>query len=176
MSKQKENYRYCLSENDIDIIKHYTKKPISSNAEKSLIILSEVFQGLHHLESKQLKSFDYQSKFYNEYRYYGNLATFDAQHLTLLVIIACDMAVRVEITPSRLNIEDEEDKKILQNELDEVNEEYDYNMTLEEFASYSRPFLKIMFSERKREGRFYERHDTIEDTIKGFRSNNKQYV
>ncbi|MDE1867758.1 MAG: hypothetical protein KGI08_08645, partial [Thaumarchaeota archaeon] len=97
-----ETHRYCLSQNDLDIIQHYTKEPLSSNAKKSLIILSEVFGGLHHLDSDQLKYFDYQSDFYNQYLLNHSIATFDSMQLTCLVIIAHDMAVRFEIQPTNL--------------------------------------------------------------------------
>lgn len=73
MSELKQ--RYCLSDNDLNIIKHYTDKPLSSNAEKTLTILSEVFGGLHHIDSDQLELFDYQSDWYNQYLIHGSLST-----------------------------------------------------------------------------------------------------
>src|SRR3972149_7618844 len=103
-----EEYRYCLAENDLAIIKSYNgKKKLSENARKTLIILSEVFGGLHHLDYDQLKLFNYQSTFYNEYLMHGSLATFDGMELTCLVIIAHDMAVRFEIQSTRLDPDDE---------------------------------------------------------------------
>lgn len=170
-------YRYCLSENDKMIIKHYTKKPLSSNAEKSLIILSEAFGGLHHLDSDQLEAFDYQSSFYNQYLHMGSLATFDSQTLTLLVIMAHDMAVRFEIQSSKLDPEDMHfDRKIIDKQLEECRSEYYPKITLEEFLSETRPYLRLLFHERKREGGFSERHPTLEDTISGYRASNKRYA
>src|SRR5579872_5430041 len=103
----KETHRYCLSENDEMIIKHYTKKPLSENAKKTLIILSEVFGGLHHLDSDKLKHFNYQSDRYNEYLIGGSLATFDCMELTCLIIACHDMAVRLEISPASLSKKEE---------------------------------------------------------------------
>ena len=91
---------YQLSKNDLDIIKYYTKgKEISSLARKSMTILSNVFGGLHHLEPSQLEKFLWFENLYNEYSLARSLSTFDPQELTLLVIMAHDMAVRVTIRP-----------------------------------------------------------------------------
>lgn len=172
----KLEYRYCLSKNDLDIIKHYNKGKLSSNAEKSLIILSEAFGGLHHLESDQLKLFDYQSHFYNSYLMTGSLSTFDSMVLTCLVVMAHDMAVRFEIQPEKLDPEDPEDLKLLKIHLDHCNAEYDYNVDMDEFAKNSLPYLRLLFHERQREGDFYKRHPTLEDSTEGFRKNNKRYA
>lgn len=170
-------YRYSLSDNDKMIIKYYTDKPLSSNAEKTLIILSEAFGGLHHLDSDQLEVFDYQSSWYNQYLFNGSLATFDSQILTLLVIMAHDMAVRFEIQSSKLDPDDEYfDRKLIDKQLEECRSEYYPKITLEEFLNETRPYLRLLFHERKREGDFSKRHPTIEDTISGFRANNKRYA
>lgn len=182
MSKDKsieqsvEQHRYCISDNDKMIIKHYTDKPLSSNAEKSLIILSEVFGGLHHLDSDQLEIFDYQSTMYNQYLHHGSLATWDNQLLTLLVIMAHDMAVRFEIQSTKLDPEDDYfDRKLIDKQLEDIRAEYYPKMTLEQFLEEPTPYLRLMFHERKRDGEWSERHPTIEDTISGFRANNKRY-
>jgi hypothetical protein len=168
------DYRYCLSQNDLDIIKQYNgNKKLSKNAEKTLIILSEVFGGLHHLDYDQLELFDYQSRSYNEYLLHGSLATFDGMELTCLVIIAHDMAVRFEIQSHRLDPEDEYDLKLLKMQVKDFE---DYKITVEEFAPQSRPYIKLLFHQRKRDGRFYERHPTLEDSTDGFRKNNKRYA
>src|SRR3990167_4707088 len=146
-----QEYRYKLADNDLDIIKHYTKEPLSDQARKSLIILSEVFGGLHNLEAYQLKLFDYQSTFYNQYLLRSSLATFDSQQLTLLVIMAHDMAVRVEIKASKLDPEDEYfDKKLLANQVSEYTSEYNLNMSIDEFANQISPYLRILFHARER--------------------------
>lgn len=178
LSSQTENYRYCLSENDLDIIKRYNKKgKISENAEKSLIILSEAFGGLHHLDSDQLKLFNYQSDFFNYYLMHGYLSTFDRMVLTCLVIMAHDMAVRFEIQAVKLNPDYPEDKKLLEIQLKDCNSEYDYNMDMDEFVRESNPsYIKLLFHKRKREGDFSQRHPTIEESVEGFRKNNKRYA
>jgi len=169
--------RYCLSENDLSIIRSYNgKKKLSENARKTLIILSEVFGGLHHLDYDQLKLFNYNSNFYNEYLLHGSLATFDGMDLTCLVIIAHDMAVRLEIQSHRLNPEDKHDLKLLKIGWKEAKEEFGYVQTIEEYANLCRPYIKLLFHQRKRDGRFFERHPTIEESMEGFRSNNKRYV
>ena len=172
-----EEYRYCLSENDLSIIKQYNgNKPLSENARKTLIILSEVFGGLHHLDYDQLKFFDYQSTFYNEYLMHGSLATFDGMELTCLVIIAHDMAVRFEIQSTKLDPEDPEDEKILRLNMEEAIEEYGFNGTIEEYANLGRPYIRLLFHQRKRKGDFSQRHPTLEESMEGFRKGNKKYA
>lgn len=177
INNQSLNYRYSLSENDKMIIKHYTDKPLSSNAEKTLTILSEVFGGLHHLDSDQLELFDYQSSWYNEYLVNRSLATFDDQYLTLLVIMAHDMAVRLEIEATNLSLDNPLDAKLLKKHLEELNSEYDYNFTMTQYLSEgTQPYLRLLFHQRQRNGDFSQRHPTIEDTTSGFRANNKRYA
>lgn len=90
------NYR--LSTNDLDIIKHYTgDKAISSLAEKTLIILSKVFGGLHHLPNKQLEKFPYFETYCITYMHMGSLSTYDPGNLSGLVILAHDLAVRFSL-------------------------------------------------------------------------------
>jgi hypothetical protein len=167
-------FRYCLAENDKAIIKqHIGDKKLSSNAEKSLIILSEAFGGLHHLDHDQLELFDYESRFYNFYLLHGSLSTWDNMILTSLVIMAHDMAVRFEIQAHELNSDD--DYKLLEKQLEEYNSDYDTHEELEEFAHHTRTYIKLLFHERQREGDFSTRHPTLEDSMKGFRDNNKRY-
>ncbi len=172
-----QEHRYCLAENDLAIIKqHNGDKPLSENARKSLIILSEVFGGLHHIDSDQLEIFDYQSTIYNDYLFEGSMATFDGMVLTLLVIIAHDMAVRFEIQPARLDPDDEHDRKLLEKQLSDLNSDNDYNLTMEDFIENQRPYIRLLFHQRQRDGRFWQRHPTLEETIGAFRKNNKRYA
>lgn len=169
-------YRYCLADNDKAIIKQFIgDRKLSSNAEKSLTILSEVFGGLHHLDQDQLELFDYDSTFYNDYLMHGSLSTYDNMNLTCLIIMAHDMAVRFEIQAYELNTEDDRDHKLLNMQLEESNSEYGYNEDLEEFAKHTRTYIRLMFHERKRDGDFSQRHPTLEDSMKGYRENNKRY-
>lgn len=169
-------HRYCLSSNDESIIKHHTDKPLSENARKTLTILSEVFGGLHHLDSDQLDLFDYQSTWYNQYLFTGSLSTWDFQNLTLLVIIAHDMAVRFEIQSTVLDKDDEQDMKLIQKQLDDCNSEYDYNLTVEQFMEEPRSYLRLLFHQRTRTGDISTRHPTLEDSMQGFRKGNKHYA
>lgn len=176
-----ELYRYNLSKNDLDIIKYYTHKPLSENARKTLTILSEVFGGLHHLDSDQLKFFDYQSDYFNQYLLNHSIATFDGMQLTCLVIAAHDMAVRLEIQPTNLDPTDEYfDRKILQEQCDEVNSEYNTKYTPENiYDDVPKPhsaYLRLLFHQRTRKGDFARRHPTLEESMEGFRTNNKHFV
>lgn len=173
MSEQEQ--RYCLSDNDLSIIKHYTDKPLSENARKTLTILSEVLGGLHHLDSDQLELFDYQSSWYNQYLVHGSLSTWDFQNLTLFVIIAHDMAVRFEIQSTLLDEDDEYDMKLIQKQLDDINSEYDYNLTIDQYLEEPKPYLRLLFHQRTRDGDISHRHPTIEDAIQGFRNGEKRY-
>lgn len=173
----KLEYRYCLSDNDKAIIKSYNgSKPLSKNAEKTLTILSEVFGGLHHLDYDQLEAFDYQSDFYNQYLMYGSLATFDRMDLTCLVVICHDMAVRLEIQPTKLDPDDPFDKKLIDKQLSDLREEYGYKTTLEEFINETRPYLRLLFHQRKRKGDYSKRHPTLEDSTEGFRKGIKRFA
>lgn len=174
-----ETYRYCLSQNDLDIIKHYTKKPISDNARKTLTILSEVFGGLHHLDDDQLSIFDYQSDRYNQYLLNGSLATFDNMTLTCLVIIAHDMAVRFEIQSTILDPSDYYDRKLLQLQVNHCNSEYGTKFTVEnmnEQLETRSSWLRLLFHQRVRDGDFSHRHPILEDSMEGFRKGNKRYA
>ncbi len=164
-----ESNRYCLSKNDMAIINSNSDKPLAENARKTLTILSEVFGGLHHLDSDQLELFDYQDNRYNSYLIRGSLATFDFAHLTQLVIMAHDMAVRLEIQAVALDPEDEDDLKLLQRHLDDYNGDSDYDLTMEQFTEMPSTWLKLQFHQREREGRYYEIHPTLEDAVKKWR-------
>ncbi|MEK6861784.1 MAG: hypothetical protein AABY07_07485 [Nanoarchaeota archaeon] len=172
---QLESNRYCLSDNDLMIIKGHTDKPLSENAKKTLTILSEVFGGLHHLDSDQLELFDYQSDWYNQYLIQGSLSTWDFQNLTLLVIMAHDMAVRFEIQATVLDKDNDFDMKLIQKQLDDINSEYGYSLTVEQFLEEPRPYLRLLFHQRTREGDISYRHPTLEDSMQGFREGNKRY-
>lgn len=169
-------YRYCLGENDKAIIKqHIGDRKLSSNAEKSLIMLSEAFGGLHHIDHDQLEAFDYDSTFYNSYSMHGSLSTWDNMNLTCLVIMAHDMAVRFEVDAHKLDPEDEDDLKMLKKLVEETNSEYGYGITVDDYVREARPYLRLSFHERKRDGDFSQRHPTLEDSMKGYRDNNKRY-
>lgn len=172
-----QEHRYSLSDNDLAIIKEYNgDKPLSENARKTLIILSEVFGGLHHLDYDQLKFFEYQSTFFNQYLMHGSLATFDGMELTCLIIMAHDMAVRFEIQAHTLNPDVQYDRKLLGVQYREMREDYGYKISMDEFARGTRPYIKLLFHQRQREGEYSKRHPTLENSMEGFRKGNKRYV
>lgn len=163
------DYRYCLSKNDLAIIKMNSDKPISENTRKTLTILSEVFGGLHHLDSDQLELFDYQSDRYNDYLISSPLATFDASSLSGLVIMAHDMMVRLEITATFLNEDDDNELALLKMQAAEQSE--DYEVTVEDLLENPHPYIRLRFHQREgREGRYYERHPTLEDAMEIWRN------
>lgn len=90
--------------------------------------------------------------------------------------MAHDMAVRFEIQATVLDKDNDDDMKLIQKQLDDINSEYDYNLTVEQFLEESRPYLRLLFHQRTRDGDISHRHPTIEDSIQGFRENNKHYV
>ena len=63
--------------------------------EKVEAVLNDVYHGLHHLPNK-LKDRGYCF----ELNHYGDLATFDFNELTILVLAAHKYCVRVSINPS----------------------------------------------------------------------------
>lgn len=128
-------YEYKLSKNDLDEIRYFSKgQKLSSIAEKSLIILSYTFGGIHHLDWKQRQKFRYTDEINTDYVLYGNMATWDSNQLTTLVVLAHELAVRVRIAP------------------------------------HSFKYLKITFWERTREGQNHNRHPSMDEVLKYWRS------
>ena len=98
--------RYLLEKNDIDTVKYYTKDkdvPTVPLAYNTLVILSKLYGGLHNMPYGELEKFPYLETFCIEYYYKGCLATYDFSHLTTLVFLAHEMAIRVEIQPTKKN-------------------------------------------------------------------------
>lgn len=58
-------------------------------------VLAYTFRGWHHVESRRVKR---ESPTQITYTHYGDLATFDWDQLTRLVVAAHSLAVRVEIS------------------------------------------------------------------------------
>ena len=99
-------HEYKLSKNDLDEIKYNSKDgdvKLSSLTEETLIILSKMVQGLHHLPFGDLGKLLIQDSFFIEYYYQGSLATTDYDALTILVIMAHELSVRVEIQRTKKN-------------------------------------------------------------------------
>ena len=93
-----------LSENDISTLKYHTNyDEISSLAKKTLVIISNLYRGLHNAPYGFLDKFQFDETHCIEYDLKGVLATFDFDTLTRLVFLAHDLAVRVEIQSTRKN-------------------------------------------------------------------------
>lgn len=97
-------------------------------------LLGELFLGIYHQDRQALKV-DWTNPSYIEIVIYGEMSTFDYDHLTRLVFLAHDYAIRVEIQ-----------------------------------AAAPR-YLRLIFSQRTREGDIYRRHPTIEDALTSWRKN-----
>lgn len=92
-------YKYKLSKNDLDEIRYFSKgAKLSPLAKKALTILSYTFGGIHHLSWREREKFRYTDEYCVEYVTVENLATWDSNKLTTLVVLAHELAVRVEIS------------------------------------------------------------------------------
>lgn len=60
-------------------------------------LLYDFHHGLHHADPKQLAKIDWGHDHHILYLYYGGLATFDSDRLTLLVMLAFDYRLRLEL-------------------------------------------------------------------------------
>lgn len=100
-----EIIEYKFSDNDLDILRSYKeydnlpKEEMHSITRKALILLSNLCHGLHHVGDNQVKRILTKNSNWCVEYLGGHLATFDGQELTILVLLAHDMAVRVEIQP-----------------------------------------------------------------------------
>ena len=59
--------------------------------------LGDVFKGLYHLPMSSLKKVDWANQYCIEYTYYGYLETVDFNLLTVLVVLAHDRMIRVQM-------------------------------------------------------------------------------
>ena len=62
-------------------------------------LLGVVWRGIYHIDQKRLKEIDWQNPHYIRLRCPSDLSTFDFDLLTRLVVLAHDMAVRIEVRP-----------------------------------------------------------------------------
>lgn len=96
---------YDLSDNDKHEIayfcKHYKKQegPISSLAEKALVVISRLYGGLHNMPWEHKEKFDYYDNQHVSIIWFGGMATFDSDKLTTLVFLAHELALRIEVSP-----------------------------------------------------------------------------
>lgn len=64
---------------------------------KTAIILTKLFQGMHHVPVSQIKKINWKSEFNIPFSYFASMSTFDDNLLTRLIILAHEYCVRVEI-------------------------------------------------------------------------------
>jgi hypothetical protein len=79
-------------------------KEMSELGKNVADLLGELFYGIYHLGSNQLRKVDWSNKHYIEFILgWKTLSTFDFDELTRLVFLAHHMAIRVEISPHAFN-------------------------------------------------------------------------
>lgn len=71
---------------------------ISPLGEAVADLLGDVFQGIYHLDIKQLAKVGWSNPYHIEVVHRGQMATFDDSLLTILVVLAHDRMIRVDIT------------------------------------------------------------------------------
>lgn len=80
-----------------DWIRESLKKPLSAIGEKAANILGEAYQGIYHLPHGSLRTTDWNDPHLCEVWVYDDIATWDGNALTTLVILAHDECVRLAI-------------------------------------------------------------------------------
>ena len=89
-----------LSEEEMYYINEYSGcTQLSEIGAKTAIILTKLFQGMHHIPKSQIEKMNWEHDRFLSFTYGGSMATFDGNMLTRLVILAHEYKVRVEITP-----------------------------------------------------------------------------
>ncbi len=106
------------------------KVEVSPFAARVADLVGYVWQGIYHIHNVERK--DWSNPYSVTISIRGELATTDSNHLTMLVLLAHRLAIRVAIRPSGPGM------------------------------------LCLQFNERKRDGRLYERHSTIDEVIEYF--------
>ena len=122
-------------------MKYWTKSDPSECGLRVAQLLEE-WQGLHHMDTAQMKKVDWANKRFQVVKLSkfstpgGGLSTFDFSDLTSLVFLAHDHCIRVHIAPCNPQ------------------------------------FLAIIFHPRNtRDGGMTERHPTLEQAVESWRSN-----
>jgi hypothetical protein len=125
-------------------------------------ILGRVFRGIYHLDDAN--KIDWTNPRYIEVHVDGNLATFDGNALTELVVLAHEELVRVEVRAHSIVIRvDEEGWEVVNRNPEK--ESYD-----DPEGTERAPVLCLLFHQREgREGRVDQRHPTIEQAVEAVR-------
>ena len=89
-----------------DWIKKSFNVEMSELGEKVADILGQVFCGIYHLDSEQLKKVNWDDDYYITFKYDGTLSNFDFNLLTKLLVLCFDNKIRINISAySRQHIE-----------------------------------------------------------------------
>ena len=80
-----------------DWIRESLKKPLSAIGEKAANILGEAYPGIYHLPHASLHKTNWADEFWTQVWVYDDLATWDHNTLTTLVILCHDQCVRMTI-------------------------------------------------------------------------------
>ncbi|MHC4647452.1 MAG: hypothetical protein ACYTBJ_18335 [Planctomycetota bacterium] len=100
--REKPDAFYLESEIAQKAMRVYKFDRLSLVAAKALFILGEVRGGLHHMRFPEKKSRDpgfWNNSSWFEYSWYGDLATYDFNKLTHLVLLSHEHCVRIAIQP-----------------------------------------------------------------------------
>ena len=79
-------------------IQKQIKYDMSELGKASADLLGDVFKGIYHLSYTSLLKVKWDDNYCIEFSYYGDLTTVDFNHLTILVILAHDRMIRVNLT------------------------------------------------------------------------------
>lgn len=78
------------------------KPPMSELGAAAADIVGAVYRGIYHVHSSLLEKAEWDHRFMVRLTVYGELATFDADLLTTLVVLAHDRCVRVAVEPRNM--------------------------------------------------------------------------
>lgn len=86
--------------------RNHPKKTLSALGSEVAQILSLILGGLHHADPKELNRVEWADEHSMEYRFFGEMATWDGWTLSALVVLAHDRNVRIAVryTPTREHV------------------------------------------------------------------------
>ena len=114
--------------------KSATKQEVSDFGAQVADLLGYAFQGIYHISAEMMKADFSNSSRVEVILGYMDLATYDANTLTLLVFLAHRFAIRFSIAPA------------------------------------SPRYLRLVFHRRQRNGRYFERHLSLQEAVLLFES------